>query len=60
MFQANSVYPLGMQTAWVFGNADDILRLPRPMVQGYLTYGGSVYGNLTHWPEVVHAMKSSD
>jgi hypothetical protein len=49
-----------MQTTWVFGNTDDILRLPRPMVQGYLTYGGSVYGNLTHWPEVVHAMNSGD
>jgi hypothetical protein len=47
---------IGMQTAWVFGDAQDILKLPRPMVQGYLTYGGNGYGNSTHWPEVVHAM----
>jgi hypothetical protein len=46
-----------MQTAWVFGNTEDILKLPRPIVRGYLTYGGDVYGNSTHWPEVAHVME---
>lgn len=32
---------MGMQTVWVFGDTADILRLPKPQVQGYLTYGGS-------------------
>lgn len=46
---------IGMQTAWVFGDAEDILTLPQPMVQGYLTYGGDVYGNSTHWPNVAQS-----
>ncbi|KAL9115517.1 MAG: hypothetical protein Q9227_000838 [Pyrenula ochraceoflavens] len=46
---------MGMQTAWVFGDAADILAdVPRPEVQGYLTYGGDVYGNESHAPRVVH------
>jgi L-ascorbate oxidase len=45
----------GMQTVWVMGNETELLdKVPRPEVQGYLTYGGNVYGNATHWPEVVH------
>jgi hypothetical protein len=31
---------MGMQTVWVFGDPSDILKLPRPRVEGYLTYGG--------------------
>ncbi len=50
---------MGMQTAWVFGNADDILnRVPQPDVSGYLTYGGSVYGNDTYAPTVNHYFDS--
>ncbi|KAK9241639.1 multicopper oxidase-domain-containing protein [Lipomyces tetrasporus] len=45
---------MGMQTVWMFGDRDDILKLPYPTVQGYLTYGGDVYGNSTHWPNCVH------
>lgn len=44
----------GMQTVWVHGDADDLMKLSKPEVQGYLTYGGDVYGNETHAPEVVH------
>ncbi|KAH8654950.1 Cupredoxin [Tricladium varicosporioides] len=44
----------GMQTAWVMGNSTEVLgRVPAPQVEGYLTYGGSVMGNDSHWPEVV-------
>jgi L-ascorbate oxidase len=39
----------------VIGDSDQVLnRVPQPEVQGYLTYGGNVYGNETHWPTVVH------
>ena len=31
---------MGMQTVWVFGNTADILKKPKPQVEGYLTYGG--------------------
>lgn len=45
---------MGMQTVWVMGNETELLdKVPRPEVEGYLTYGGNVYGNATHWPEVV-------
>lgn len=44
-----------MQTAWVVGNSSEIIsKVPTPMVNGYLTYGGDVYGNRSHWPTVVH------
>ncbi|TAQ86499.1 hypothetical protein B7494_g5173 [Chlorociboria aeruginascens] len=45
---------MGMQTVWVMGNETEVLKVGRPDVEGYLTYGGSVYGNENHWPEVVH------
>lgn len=44
----------GMQTVWVHGNADDIMKLGKPNVEGYLTYGGNVNGNATYAPEVIH------
>ena len=45
----------GMQTVWVMGNETEVLeKVPRPEVEGYLTYGGSVYGNESHWPTVLH------
>ena len=31
---------MGMQTVWVMGDTADILKLPKPQVEGYLTYGG--------------------
>ena len=46
---------MGMQTAWVFGDAEDILgKVPKPEVQGYLTYGGDVVGSEQHDPVVMH------
>ncbi|KAF2714582.1 multicopper oxidase [Pleomassaria siparia CBS 279.74] len=46
---------MGMQTAWVFGNAEQITqRIPEPYVAGYLDYGGSAYGNATYDPLVNH------
>ena len=45
----------GMQSVWVMGNATEVLdRVPKPEVEGYLTFGGDVYGNASHWPQVVH------
>ncbi|KAF2731143.1 L-ascorbate oxidase [Polyplosphaeria fusca] len=46
---------MGMQTAWVFGDAGEIVaKAPVPYVQGYLEYGGSAYGNATYDPLVNH------
>lgn len=45
---------MGMQTAWVFGDANDIKTIPEPYVAGYLSYGGSAYGNATYDPLVNH------
>ncbi|PVI00651.1 multicopper oxidase [Periconia macrospinosa] len=46
---------MGMSTAWVFGDADQIMsRAPLPYVAGYLDYGGSAYGNATYDPLVNH------
>jgi L-ascorbate oxidase len=45
---------MGMQTVWIFGDANQITRIPHPMSQGYLTYGGSAYGNGSVYPRVVH------
>ncbi|KAK2591095.1 hypothetical protein QQS21_011229 [Conoideocrella luteorostrata] len=45
---------LGMQTVWIHGDAEDIVKVGRPAVQGYLEYGGDAYGNETHAPKVVH------
>lgn len=36
------------------GNSSEVLGMvPRPEVEGYLTYGGSVVGNETYAPQVV-------
>ena len=45
---------MGMQTVWVFGDAEEVMALPKVDVEGYLTYGGSVYGNSSHAPDVIH------
>jgi hypothetical protein len=43
------------------GNQTEILgRIDRPGVEGYLTYGGSVMGNETNFPEVVDFFPLSD
>ena len=44
----------GLQAVWVHGEADDILKVGRPHVDGYLEYGGDAYGNVSHSPGVVH------
>jgi L-ascorbate oxidase len=44
----------GMQTVWVMGNETEIMKVSMAHIQGYLTYGGSVNGNDTHHPHVVH------
>ncbi|KAI1350407.1 L-ascorbate oxidase [Xylaria sp. FL0043] len=45
---------MGMQTAWVFGDATSILReIPEPYIAGYLNYGGSAYGNESYDPLVL-------
>ncbi|KAI1816983.1 L-ascorbate oxidase [Poronia punctata] len=45
---------MGMQTAWVFGDAASILRkIPEPYIEGYLNYGGSAYGNDSYDPLVL-------
>ncbi|QPG97523.1 hypothetical protein C2857_006457 [Epichloe festucae Fl1] len=45
---------MGMQTVWVHGDAEDIMKTGKPAVNGYLVYGGDVNGNETHAPRVVH------
>ncbi|TGJ84625.1 hypothetical protein E0Z10_g4152 [Xylaria hypoxylon] len=45
---------MGMQTAWVFGDALSMLReIPEPYIAGYLDYGGSAYGNDSYDPLVL-------
>lgn len=34
----------GMQSAWVFGEASDVQKLPTDLSAGYFTFGGSVVG----------------
>jgi len=43
-----------MQTVWVMGNETEVLTVPIEHIHGYLNYGGSVNGNDTHDPHVVH------
>ena len=43
---------MGMSTAWVFGNASDIVQDQFDLT-GYLTYGGNAYGNSTTSPVVL-------
>ncbi|KAJ8110777.1 hypothetical protein ONZ43_g5788 [Nemania bipapillata] len=44
----------GMQTPFIFGDMKDIVTVGIPEVQGYLTFGGDVYGNSSHAPTVIH------
>ena len=48
-----------MQTLWVMGNETELLKVPYPDVSGYLDFGGSVYGNSTYDPAVVHYMPNN-
>ncbi|KAI1747464.1 Cupredoxin [Xylaria castorea] len=48
----------GMQTPFIFGDTKDIVNIGIPEVQGYLTFGGDVYGNSSHAPTVVHFSES--
>ena len=36
------------------GNETEVLGLAQPEVEGYLAYGGDVYGNESHSPTVAH------
>ncbi|KAL2819622.1 Cupredoxin [Aspergillus cavernicola] len=45
---------MGMQTVFTFGDREDILAQSGPVDGGYLTYGGSAYGNATSAPFVQH------
>ncbi len=46
---------MGMQSVWVMGNASEITRGVSPdLVAGYLTFGGSAYGNASYDPLVNH------
>jgi len=45
---------MGMQTVFTFGDLADIVAQSGPIDNGYLTYGGSAYGNETFWPVVQH------
>lgn len=44
----------GMMTVWVHGEVSEILSVGEPAVEGYLSPHGSVFGNATHAPRVVH------
>ncbi|KAK4643207.1 Ascorbate oxidase (AO)-like protein [Podospora bellae-mahoneyi] len=43
---------MGMQSVWTMGDAEQIRKLPPTAISGYMTYGGSVYGNSTHAPRL--------
>ncbi|KOC11253.1 putative laccase [Aspergillus flavus AF70] len=45
---------MGMQTAFAFGDQTAIKAQSGTPAEGYLTYGGSAYGNVTHFPPVKH------
>lgn len=45
---------MGMQTVFAFGDEATMKAQSGPVEEGYLTYGGSAYGNSTHSPLVQH------
>jgi L-ascorbate oxidase len=53
---------MGMNVIWVFGDAKAIKeKFPSPpYIEGYLQYGGSAYGNHTHFPTVNRYFKTVD
>lgn len=48
-----------MQSVWVNGDAEDIIKIPLSQSSGYLEYGGDVYGNATKDPVVYQAFDGS-
>ncbi|KAL4807470.1 Cupredoxin [Aspergillus unguis] len=50
---------MGMQTVFTFGGREDILGQSGPVDDGYLTYGGSAYGNAERDPLVQHFKDNS-
>ncbi|KAK4165632.1 putative L-ascorbate oxidase [Cladorrhinum sp. PSN259] len=51
---------MGMQSVWVMGDADQIQKIPLTASVGYFSYGGNVYGNVTHSPTVYQYFDGSD
>lgn len=45
---------MGMQSVWVMGDYEEITKIPLSDAEGYLAWGGSVNGNDTYDPVVVH------
>lgn len=54
-----NVFSTGMQTVWAVGTAEQIQDIPTDLSAGYLTFGGDVYGNATHSPQVYEAFDHS-
>jgi hypothetical protein len=50
----------GMQMVWAIGTADQIRTVPLEESQGFLSYGGDVYGNETHTPTYHHYFTPAD
>jgi len=48
-----------MQSVWVVGSADDIMKIPFSESEGYFTYGGDVYGNATFSPSIYEYFDST-
>ncbi|KAJ6092481.1 hypothetical protein N7486_007770 [Penicillium sp. IBT 16267x] len=51
---------MGMQMPWAIGTADQIRTIPLEESQGYLFYGGDVYGNETYTPTYHHHFTPSN
>lgn len=49
-----------MQSIWVVGDADQIIKIPPTVSQDYFAYGGSVYGNVTHAPTMYHYFEGTN
>jgi L-ascorbate oxidase len=46
---------MGMQSVWIMGDYEEIVRIPYSGAEGYLEFGGNAYGgeNISpiHWHE---------
>ncbi|KAK8158028.1 Cupredoxin [Phyllosticta citrichinensis] len=51
---------MGMQQVLIYGNSTDLLKYPLPLVEGYLQFGGPVYGTKGHPPAIVHFFDAED
>lgn len=49
-----------MQSVWAVGTAEQIIAIPYEESEGYLTYGGSVFGNETHPPAYHHFFNNTN